>query len=71
MCELLWSDPQPFPGRGPSKRGVGLSFGKDVTKKFLQENNLGNYLQVPLLLLCLQGSLLIHYSIDRFSCAIS
>ncbi|XP_050228286.1 serine/threonine-protein phosphatase 5 isoform X2 [Mercurialis annua] len=40
MCELLWSDPQPFPGRGPSKRGVGLSFGGDVTKKFLQENNL-------------------------------
>lgn len=40
MCELLWSDPQPLPGRGPSKRGVGLSFGGDVTKKFLQENNL-------------------------------
>ncbi|KAB1209746.1 Serine/threonine-protein phosphatase 5 [Morella rubra] len=40
MCELLWSDPQPYPGRGPSKRGVGLSFGADVTKRFLQENNL-------------------------------
>ncbi|KAG9132064.1 hypothetical protein Leryth_022507 [Lithospermum erythrorhizon] len=40
MCELLWSDPQPQPGRGPSKRGVGVSFGGDVTKKFLQENNL-------------------------------
>ncbi|XP_028778502.1 serine/threonine-protein phosphatase 5-like isoform X1 [Neltuma alba] len=40
MCELLWSDPQPLPGRGPSKRGVGLSFGPDVTKSFLQENNL-------------------------------
>ncbi|KAG2309515.1 hypothetical protein Bca52824_029263 [Brassica carinata] len=24
MCELLWSDPQPLPGRGPSKRGVDL-----------------------------------------------
>ncbi|KAE8718491.1 Serine/threonine-protein phosphatase 5 [Hibiscus syriacus] len=24
MCELLWSDPQPYPGRGPSKRGVDL-----------------------------------------------
>ncbi len=23
MCELLWSDPQPMPGRSPSKRGVG------------------------------------------------
>ncbi|CDP18730.1 unnamed protein product [Coffea canephora] len=40
MCELLWSDPQPQLGRGPSKRGVGLSFGADVTKKFLKENNL-------------------------------
>ncbi|XP_077226948.1 serine/threonine-protein phosphatase 5-like [Tasmannia lanceolata] len=40
MCELLWSDPQPLPGRGPSKRGVGLSFGEDVTKRFLRENNL-------------------------------
>lgn len=40
MCEILWSDPQPFPGRGPSKRGVGLSFGPDVTKRFLQDNNL-------------------------------
>ncbi|KAH1131129.1 hypothetical protein J1N35_002507 [Gossypium stocksii] len=40
MCELLWSDPQPFPGRGPSKRGVGLSFGADVTRKFLLDNSL-------------------------------
>ncbi|KAL5232131.1 hypothetical protein ABZP36_030907 [Zizania latifolia] len=40
MCEILWSDPQPQLGRGPSKRGVGLSFGADVTKRFLQENNL-------------------------------
>lgn len=40
MCELLWSDPQPLPGRGPSKRGVGLAFGEDVTKRFLQDNNL-------------------------------
>ncbi|KEH33779.1 serine/threonine-protein phosphatase 5 isoform X1 [Medicago truncatula] len=40
MCELLWSDPQPLPGRGPSKRGVGLSFGGDVTKRFLKDNNL-------------------------------
>lgn len=42
MCEILWSDPQPNPGRGPSKRGVGLAFGADVTKRFLEENNLGN-----------------------------
>lgn len=41
MAEMLWSDPQVAPGRGPSKRGVGSAFGPDVTKKFLQENNLG------------------------------
>ncbi|CAN1758896.1 Serine/threonine-protein phosphatase 5, partial [Linum perenne] len=40
MCELLWSDPQPLPGRGPSKRGVGLCFGADVTKRFLEGNKL-------------------------------
>uniref|UniRef100_A0A7S2W191 Serine/threonine-protein phosphatase n=1 Tax=Mucochytrium quahogii TaxID=96639 RepID=A0A7S2W191_9STRA len=40
MSDILWSDPQPFPGRGPSKRGVGLAFGPDITEKFLQENDL-------------------------------
>jgi serine/threonine-protein phosphatase 5 len=40
MCELLWSDPSPLPGRTPSKRGVGVAFGPDVTRKFLEQNNL-------------------------------
>ncbi|XP_023017041.1 protein phosphatase D3 [Leptinotarsa decemlineata] len=40
MCELLWSDPQPQPGRAPSKRGVGCQFGPDVTTKFLELNKL-------------------------------
>ncbi|XP_064622307.1 serine/threonine-protein phosphatase 5-like [Lineus longissimus] len=40
MCELLWSDPQRQSGRSPSKRGVGIHFGPDVTKQFLQKNNL-------------------------------
>jgi len=40
MCELLWSDPQIQPGRGPSKRGVGIQFGPDVTENFLKRNNL-------------------------------
>lgn len=42
MCELLWSDPQSELGRGLSKRGGkrGLQFGPDVTKKFLEQNNL-------------------------------
>ncbi|CAI5741394.1 unnamed protein product [Hyaloperonospora brassicae] len=40
MSDLMWSDPQPFPGRGPSKRGIGLSFGPDVTSAFLEHNKL-------------------------------
>jgi len=38
MCELLWTDPQFLPGRGPSKRGVGISFGPDVTNKWCNLN---------------------------------
>ena len=40
MMEMLWTDPQPEPGRGPSKRGVGLQFGPDVTKRFCEKNGL-------------------------------
>ncbi|CAJ0864308.1 10355_t:CDS:2 [Entrophospora sp. SA101] len=41
MCEILWSDPQILPGRSPSKRGLGVQFGPDVTENFLKRNNLG------------------------------
>lgn len=40
MCEMLWSDPQAELGRSPSKRGVGVAFGPDVTKQFLSANSL-------------------------------
>jgi serine/threonine-protein phosphatase 5 len=40
MCDLLWSDPQPQNGRSPSKRGVGVSFGPDITEKFCKFNNI-------------------------------
>jgi len=40
MSDLLWSDPQPFPGKSPSKRGVGFAFGPDITQAFLDRNNL-------------------------------
>lgn len=40
MCDALWADPQEPMGRGPSKRGVGLAFGPDVTKDFLDRNGL-------------------------------
>ena len=39
-AQMLWSDPQPGLGRAPSKRGVGVAFGKDVTMNFLQHNGL-------------------------------
>lgn len=38
MMELLWSDPQVAPGRGPSKRGIGLGFGPDITKAWCELN---------------------------------
>lgn len=40
MCEMLWSDPKPGEGRGPSQRGVGVGFGPDVTRNFLEDNQL-------------------------------
>lgn len=40
MMEMLWTDPQKEPGRGPSKRGVGQQFGPDVTKRFCEKNGL-------------------------------
>jgi len=40
MCDLLWSDPQEARGRAPSKRGVGVQFGPDVTSRFCAENGL-------------------------------
>ncbi|GAA5961652.1 hypothetical protein JCM21900_004629 [Sporobolomyces salmonicolor] len=38
MCEMLWCDPQDAVGRGPSKRGVGLGFGPDVTSRWTEAN---------------------------------
>ncbi|EPY23172.1 serine/threonine protein phosphatase type 5 [Strigomonas culicis] len=41
LCESLWADPQPMPGRTPSKRGVDCpEFGPDVTANFLKKNDL-------------------------------
>lgn len=40
MMELLWSDPQAAPGRGPSKRGVGLGFGPDITRAWCELNGI-------------------------------
>ncbi|KZT08357.1 protein phosphatase 5, partial [Laetiporus sulphureus 93-53] len=37
---LLWTDPQEAPGRGPSKRGVGIAFGPDVTWRWCQSNGI-------------------------------
>eukprot|EP00887_Chlorella_sp_A99_P006019 scaffold27.g6019.t1 len=40
MCEMLWNDPQPEEGVVPNKRGVGVAFGPDACKCFLQANEL-------------------------------
>lgn len=40
MAEMLWSDPQDDDGWGPSKRGIGVAFGPDVTHRFLDNNGL-------------------------------
>jgi len=40
MSDLLWADPQPLPGRAPSKRGMGFAFGPDYTRGFLERNGL-------------------------------
>lgn len=42
MCDLLWSDPQPFPGRSPNKRGVGVAFGPDVTTVIVPFKQIGH-----------------------------
>ena len=44
MCECLWSDPCDMNGRHPSKRGVGVMFGPDVTERFLTDNDLSKCL---------------------------
>ena len=38
--ELLWNDPSPVNGVAPSPRGAGVLFGPDVTKRFLEINNM-------------------------------
>jgi len=40
MCDCLWSDPTDNNGRFPSKRGISVMFGPDVTERFINENNL-------------------------------
>ncbi|KAH9978821.1 phosphoprotein phosphatase [Lactifluus volemus] len=45
MCELLWTDPQESPGWGPSKRGVGIAFGPDVTRRWCELNGVTSILR--------------------------
>ncbi|KAH6914307.1 phosphoprotein phosphatase [Coprinopsis sp. MPI-PUGE-AT-0042] len=45
MCEMLWTDPQERPGRGPSKRGVGIAFGPDVTKRWCTLNSVSGIIR--------------------------
>lgn len=43
--ELLWTDPQPENGRSPSKRGIGMQFGPDVTERFCLKNKIKKVLR--------------------------
>jgi len=43
--EMLWTDPQTAPGRGPSKRGVGIAFGPDVTKHWCELNKVSGIIR--------------------------
>lgn len=43
--ELLWTDPQPETGRAPSKRGIGMQFGPDITKRFCLSNKIRKVLR--------------------------
>lgn len=40
FMDLLWADPQSADGFGPSQRGLGFSFGPDITAQYLERNNL-------------------------------
>jgi len=41
----LWTDPQILPGRGPSRRGVGIAFGPDVTKQWCTDNKISGIIR--------------------------
>lgn len=43
--ELLWTDPQEQNGRAPSKRGVGMQFGPDITERFCLNNKIRKVLR--------------------------
>lgn len=43
--ELLWTDPQTMNGRSPSKRGLGLQFGPDITERFCLLNKIRKVLR--------------------------
>lgn len=43
--ELLWTDPQPDNGCAPSKRGIGIQFGPDITERFCLANKIRKVLR--------------------------
>lgn len=45
MGEALWCDPQDAPGRGPSKRGIGVGFGPDITARFCAANSINGVIR--------------------------
>ena len=55
MCDCLWSDPSDNNGRFPSKRGISVMFGPDVTERFCNDNDLSK--SIFHILSCAQGIL--------------
>eukprot|EP00771_Trimastix_marina_P002001 gnl/Trimastix_PCT/3110.p1 GENE.gnl/Trimastix_PCT/3110~~gnl/Trimastix_PCT/3110.p1 ORF type:complete len:305 (-),score=84.61 gnl/Trimastix_PCT/3110:98-1012(-) len=46
LADIVWSDPEPDrEGFVPSTRGAGYTFGSDVVRKFLHENNIARILR--------------------------
>ncbi|KAI3402545.2 PPT1 [Candida oxycetoniae] len=43
--EMLWTDPQEINGRAPSKRGIGIQFGPDITERFCMSNKIRKILR--------------------------
>ena len=59
------------PGRSPSKRGVGIQFGPNITEAFLNTNGLGECIDVSVcvhnIILSLAFSLSLSLSLSRFA----
>lgn len=45
MVEMLWTDPGTDEGYSPSKRGIGCSFGPDITRRWTALNEVSSVIR--------------------------